>query len=386
MSAEAATQSGSIIDELEQNLASGDAQHCENMLARVADLFVAGSRRYSDQQIALFDDVLLRLSAEIEMKAKAKLSQRLAFMDNAPPKLIRSLAFDDAIDVARPVLSFSPRLSDADLVENAKSKSQDHLYAIGRRLKLSEAITDVLVERGNERVVRSLTRNSGARFSSVGYGKLAARAAHDCVLAFGIVERDDVPRQYLIKLIETASTDVRQALETAHPEAMAVIRDAVDEVARALRQEAREASREHAAAVREAERRSKTGAVVTEANVRNPARAQHFEKTVVALAKLGPFPVDLVERALLDEGADMVLILAKAAGCSWFTTKEMLLMFAAKRTLSAHDLSAANARFERLSPETARRIITFREQRIRPRPQADEQGPSAANVTTIPSK
>src|SRR5215813_5261350 len=341
MPAYASRESYLLIDELEEALASGGGRDCEKIMQRVADLFMAGSRRYSDQQIALFDDVLLRLSTEIEIKARAKLAHRLAWVNNAPPKLIRALAFDDAIDVARPVLSFSPRLSDADLVENARVKSEEHLYAIGRRLKLSEVITDALIERGSDRVVRALARNSGARFSPAGFGRLTARAVRDCVLALRMVQRDDIPRQYLVRLIETASANVREMLEVANPQAVAAIREAVDEVAVEMREEARAASARHAAAIRAAGH-----GMASEEAVRKPARAQNFEQTVVALAKLGPFPVDLVERALLDEGADMVLILAKAARCSWATARELLLMFAAKRTMSPDDLKSAAASFE----------------------------------------
>ena len=343
MASNVASDSYLLIDELEETLASGDGRDCEKMLARVADLFMAGSRRYSDEQIALFDDVLLRLSAEIEMHARARLAQQLAYVDNAPPKLIRSFAFDDSIDVARPVLARSARLSDADLVENAASKSQEHLHAIGQRQKLSEVITDVLVERGNDRVVRSLARNGGAHFSPLGFGKLTDRAVRDSVTAFRTVQREDIPRRHLTKLIETASANVREVLEAANPGASAAIRSAVNEVAGAMHQEARE----------------------TPASARAPARAQHFEKTVVALAKLGHYPVELVERALLEDGSGMVLILAKAAGCTWATAKELILTFAANRTLSKDDLNTAQASFERLSPETARRIVNFREKRAK---------------------
>src|SRR5262252_1099442 len=109
MSSNAANESYLLIDELEETLASGSARDRSLMLSRVADLFMHGARRYNAQQISLFDDVLLRLTAEIEMKARAKLAQRLAF--------------DDAIDVARPVLTYSPRLSEADLTENAGAGS-----------------------------------------------------------------------------------------------------------------------------------------------------------------------------------------------------------------------------------------------------------------------
>ena len=56
----------------------------------------------------------------------------------------------------------------------------------------------------------------------------------------------------------------------------------------------------------------------------------------------------------------MILIFARAARCSWVTTKDLLLTFAGKRSMSPDDLSRASSSFNRLSPETAQRIITFR--------------------------
>ena len=368
----ASEASRSLIDELIGSVATGSAQHRLRVLQRITDLFVAGSRRYSGQQIALFDDVLQQLSAEIEIKARAKLANRLASMENAPPKLIRVLAFDNAIEVAGPVLISSPQLTDADLVENAATKSQKHLHAIAQRLKLSESVTDVLVERGNRRVVRSVAGNPGARFSLAGYGKLTARARYDRKLTLTIGQRSDIPRQYFLKLLENASASVRAKLEAGNPAAAAAIRDAVGEIAGTMQQETRAASSEYAIAARDAKRRF-AGHQVTEHNVHAPAQAQEFEKTVVALAKLGRFPVDLVERALLDEGEDMVLVLARAAGCSWATAKQLLMMYAAKRTLQPDDLSRAYERYERLSPATAQRVVQFHQRRAKRRAAASAQ-------------
>jgi uncharacterized protein (DUF2336 family) len=368
-----------LIDKLENAIVSGNARHRLRMLQDVTDLFLAGSGRHSGQQLALFDDVLMRLVEEIEVKARSELAKRLATLDKAPARVIRTLAFDDAIEVAAPVLTGSTQLTDADLVENATTKSQDHLYAIAQRLKLSEAVTDVLVERGDRRVVRRVARNDGARFSLAGYDKLVAFARYDRTLALTIGKRSDVPRQYFIKLLETASASVRAKLEAANPEAVAAIRSAVDEVAGAMQQEARETSKPYAVAVRDAKRRFGAHAI-TEANVHGPARAQEFEKAVVALAMLGHFPVDLVERALLDEGADMVLILAKAAGCSWTTAKALLLMQAAKRGISPEDLDKAFNSFDRLSEATAQRVLKFHERRTKLRVAAP--APSASTRHT----
>ena len=368
-------ESRSLLDELISPVAGATAKHRLRIIDRVADLFAAGSRSYSDEQISLFDDVLRRLTADIEVKARAKLAHRLAVIDKAPPVLIRSLAFDDAIEVAEPVLVHSERLTDDDLVENATTKSQDHLYAIAQRLKLSEKVTDVLVERGDQRVVHKVVKNKGARFSLAGFGKLTTRARYDRKLTLALGERSDLPRQYFLKLLEAASSKVRAKLEAANPQLVAAIRDTVDDVATAMQHEVRKGSRAHAVAVREAKRRFNVRPI-TEASVHGPAHAQDFEKTVVALARLGVFPVDLVERALLDEGEDMLLLLAKAAGCSWTTAREMLVMFAANRNLQADDITMAFERYRKLSQQTARNIVTFYERRMKLRKAADAKGKS----------
>jgi uncharacterized protein (DUF2336 family) len=78
----------SLIDELNAALATGGDDEQKRILERVADLFAAGARGYSSQQIALFDDVLQKLCADIEVKTRARLARRLAHIDNAPPRLI----------------------------------------------------------------------------------------------------------------------------------------------------------------------------------------------------------------------------------------------------------------------------------------------------------
>jgi uncharacterized protein (DUF2336 family) len=369
-------ESQSLIDELVGVVATGNVKQRLRILQRVTDMFMAGSHRYSDSQVSLFDDVLQQLATDIEVKARAKLASQMAAIDNAPSKLIRLLAFDDKIEVAGPVLVRSERLSDADLVENASTKSQKHLFAIAQRLKLSEAVTDVLVERGNRRVVQRVAENKGARFSLAGYGKLTKRARYDRKLTITLGMRSDIPRQHFLKLLETASASVREKLEAANPQAMEAIRDTIDDVATDMQREVREASHQHRAAERDANIRYNAHPI-TEANVHAPARAQNFERTVVALAKLGHLPVDLIERALLDEGEDMILLLAKAADCSWVTVRGLLLMYAGNRKLKPDDLTKIAERYKKLSVETARNVVGFHERRLKLRIRENAQGCNA---------
>ena len=149
----------SLLDELETTLASGSSSRGIAILTSVTDLFINGAPHFSEDQIGVFDDVMARLMVRIEAKARAKLAQRLAPIANAPCNVIQLLAGDDDIEVARPVLTRSERLSEHTLVATANNKSQQHLYAITQRDALSEAVTDILVERGDRDVVHAVVKN-----------------------------------------------------------------------------------------------------------------------------------------------------------------------------------------------------------------------------------
>ena len=172
-----------LITELEDAIAHGSAQRRAEMLMQVTDLFIRDSVGLSNDEIALFDDVITRLALEIEVSVRSLLAQRLAPIDKAPFNIIRMLAGDDEIKVAYPVLAQSERLDEATLVRSARSKSQDHLLAISRRKSLSKLVTEVLVERGNKQVVLSTAKNPGAKFSEASFFLLVKRSDGDDALA-----------------------------------------------------------------------------------------------------------------------------------------------------------------------------------------------------------
>jgi uncharacterized protein (DUF2336 family) len=353
-----------LLDELEAALSSGSNPRRIEMLTRITDLFVGGAPVYSDTQIGLFDDVMVRLVQTIEAKARARLAHRLAPIANAPASIIQMLAFDDDIDVAHPVLSQSERLGDRELVANATSKSQQHLAAIAQRKSLSEAVTDVLVERGDRDVVHSVVKNSGARFSDAGFRMLVKRSIADDALATEVGRRADIPRPHFLMLLEKASNAVRARLAAENPLAGAIVEGVVAEVAGGIRSEVRNASPDFAAAQADVERQNRIRRI-GEAEIYQYARERKFEETAIALSLLCDTPIDVVERALLDPGAEIVLILAKVADLSSTTTKAILLLRAADRGMSANDLDQALMSFNRLQPETARRVLGFFRTRVK---------------------
>src|SRR5215475_14677315 len=126
------------------------------VLRQTADLFLSKSTSYSDQQVKLFDSVMLQLLDHVDREVREYLSERFASLDNPPPLVMRNLANDDAIAVAGPVLQQSSCLDDEFLVGCARCKSQDHLAAMSLRPTIGRQLSDVLIERGNDQVVLNL--------------------------------------------------------------------------------------------------------------------------------------------------------------------------------------------------------------------------------------
>ena len=365
------TTTTSLIDDLERALTAGSNAQRITMLARITDLFVEGANRYSAGQINVFDEVLAKLANAIETKTRAKLASRLAPLPNAPAGVIRRLAFDDDIEVARPVLTTSERLDEADLVANAHSKGQQHLAAIAERKSLSEAITEVLVARGDHHVVHSVARNNGARFSDAGFRMLVKRSTGDDALAAQVGARRDLPHEHFLRLLQDASAAVRSRLTAENPDAGSTVETVLTEVVGGIRSEARKVSPDYAAARARVEALRKAGRL-GENEIHGFARERRFEETVIALSVVCGMEIDVVERAMLDPGHEIALFLAKLAGFSTTTAKAILLLKQAGRGMSAQDLDQALAAYARLQIETARRVFGFYRARFK--------GPAAAGA------
>ena len=352
------TMFNSLINEIQDTTVSGLTKRQLRALTRITDLFVAGSIRYTRQQTELFGEVFKILVAVIELKTRVKLARHLATNSNAPATLVRAFAFDDAIDVAAPVLSQSTALSDSDLAANASVQGQGHLHAIARRRTISEVITEILIERGEPNVVHTVAKNAGARFSDGSFRELVARAGNDAQLALNVGMRLDIPRHHFLKLLETASASVCSKIAAANPQFTDAVQGALTEVIDDINLEVRNMSRDHAKAKIKVKRLN-DWKELGEANVHTAARAQNFEQTVMALSVLACCPIEMAERAVLNENPGPVQVLAKAAGCSWATVKVLLQMNVADRKMSKSDLERAREHFEQLEARTAKRVLEF---------------------------
>lgn len=347
-----------LIDDLEHVIADKNIGDRAAMLRRVTDLFVVASGQLSDEQVALFDDVMGRLLEEIEISARAAFGHILAIVPDAPPNVIRMLALDDAIDVAGPILAHSGQVDDLTLVESAKTKSQAHLLAISRRKTLAEAVTDILVERGEQHVALSTAGNLGAIFSEFGYSTLVQRSLSDGELAACIWARPEIPRQHLLKLFADASESVKLELTSKDPGKASVILEIVAQASHQIQTRAREKSAGYAAALAHVQSLHALGGL-GEAQLAEFARAGKFDETSIALSFICKLPIALVERAFVDERSEQIIVIAKAFGLSWETVKAILLLQDKVKNDSKRKLDQHFETFTRLQVETAKKAIQF---------------------------
>lgn len=345
-----------FLREIDAAVAHSSAQRRGEIVRHVTDLFLVSAEQYSDDEIALIDDVLVRLVATIEDSARALLAIRLGPCAKAPPKILSVLACDDAIDIASPVLIQGEGLDQATLIKCARTKSQEHLLAISRRKTLTEAITDILVERGDQQVVLSTARNSGAKFSSGGFTMLVNRSKNDDLLAACVGARPDLPPQLFDRLLEIASDTVRQKLTAEHPHARREVDRAVRDAAEGIRTKV--AAHSPAATPAPDPSRNLSGKSDAE-KLEIFANAGRFEAMIATLAGLTKLSPDFIERRLKEDDVEFLLVLAKAHGLSWQATKAALALIAGERPHPPDDIKQCEASFARLTPATARKIMDF---------------------------
>jgi uncharacterized protein (DUF2336 family) len=347
----------SLIPELEDIVQHGSPRRRAQALRRITTLFLDGASLFNEDHVRLFDDVFNRLIDEIESKARAELSHRLAPLGNAPGELICRLARDDDISVAGPVLRQSRRLAESDLLEIAETKSQAHLLAISARAGIAETVTNVLVRRGDQEVARSVVENRSALLSNDSFTVLVAKSEGDDLLAEKVGQRPDIPPLLFRVLLLKATAVVQQRLfASATPEGQAEIRSVLARVSKEVG--AKAAPRDY----REAQRTVATLRLrgqLNEGKIVDFAKASQYEEMIAGLADLCAVPIDVVDRLMVGERPDPILILCKSVGWGWPTARAIIGARLGRKANSNQGLDTAYCNFERLTAATAARVIRF---------------------------
>jgi len=342
----------SLLVELEGAMNSRDVKERATVLDRITDLFF--NLAADSNQVALFDDVFLQLTKQVEIGARAKLARRLADASAALDRIIQVLAQDEAIDVAGPVLARSTHVSETSLIHVAETMSQAHLLAIAGRQRVAVPVSDVLVNRGQVEVLRRISGNLNAEFSETGLDVLATRGCKDGEIAENLIARSDVPPSVYRRLLAQATDAVRARFtDEAGPEQNHFVVQAIEEVSREVsRAIAPEISTEARRCVYEAYEKNQ----LNEDLLAEFAQSNMFAETAVALAVLSAMPIDTVTAQMLCGRTSGLLVLCKSKDYRWPTAKAVICIGHERSTA---EIEQARHEYYALSAQSAARALRF---------------------------
>jgi uncharacterized protein (DUF2336 family) len=352
-----ASSSEELTAELEAAVSDGSPTRRARILRQVAALFLAEAHRLTYSQLSVFDEVLSCLLQRVEARALAELSAALADAIPAPPETMRRLAHHANATVATPALLKSCTLADADLIEVAGNRSQQHLVALSKRSDLSEAVTDAILKHAGREASRVLVRNASARLTERGYASLLATAAHDDVVAEALGLRPDLPDTALQSLLAVTTETVRARLKkcasAATRERVHAALDRVD-----VPVEAKKSAGDEYAEARAAVVTLNHGGKLNDSTVNRFAIRREYPNVIAALCVLSGATVDVIAPLMEEESGSGLLIACRASRLNWQTTSTVINN---RRVppLAKEQLDQARQVFEMLYVSSAQYTIRF---------------------------
>ncbi|MDJ0931469.1 DUF2336 domain-containing protein [Breoghania sp.] len=328
----------------------------EELTRNVVNLYSLTSATCSKEQMDIYDAVLMRLADLVSDDGRTHMVKTLSKLRRAPEAVVLKLA-GDITDVARPLLEKSTILRDADLIDIAKSRSEDHMYAIVGR--------DVLVDKGGKQVKRRLAGNHGAAFSDQSVNTLLHAAEDDQELQLNLGLRGDLHDDYIVRLIAIASEKVRRRLveQGEGGTASRIPQDARLAAQRMSNEYWLESYDFETAQEVVLDRFGRNG--LSEQLLRRFAEEDRFPEAVVTFACLAGIGLSEAMHWMVRVDTQPFVVMARACGLTPMTVQVLLKIDPWWHRLSADMRMETFNRFHSLNRDKARRMIAlWRDQRM----------------------
>ena len=278
----------------------------------IADLFVGNVSALSERERTLMFDILHQVVHDIEMTVRQTIAKHIAALPDMPPELASILANDD-IEVAFPILAQSEVLQDVQLIEIIRHRTLEHQMAIAIRHTVPVAVSDALVETGNEDVIRTLLENSGARISRATMEYLVEESSRVNTFQEPILRRHDLGPDLAKRMFMWVSAALRHYIVENFDFENSVIDDLLEEAA----------LQGAGGDIHPKESQSKSDELVTELAEENAVtpkllisalRDGQVHLFVSMFRRLTALRHTLVTRILLEPGGEGLAIACKAVG------------------------------------------------------------------------
>jgi len=176
-------------------------------------------------------DALSILAKDQATRVRQILSEALRDVANAPPDVIRRLAWDVEAAVATPALQFSLILNDEDLIEIIRAKpSEGCTQTVSQRENVSNAVSSAIVDSSDTDAIALLLGNDSAQIREETLSKVIDQADQINLWHKPLAMRPRLPTSAAVKIARFVADDILKrmaARKDLSPKAYAAVRDVV---------------------------------------------------------------------------------------------------------------------------------------------------------------
>jgi len=331
------------------------AERRQLLAETISDLFNGKKRVLTDRERALMFDILRKMLHNAEMAVRRIVSEQLADVPDAPRDLVKMLA-NDEIEVAYFVLRDSPVLQEQDLIEVIRHRTLEHQLAIAVRESVPEKVSDELVKAGEESVITSLLKNSGAKISLATMEYLVEESKRVDAFQEPMLRREDLDPKLAQRMYLWVSAALRQYIV----ENFDVDKNALDDL---LEKNAREQATDAGESKTEklAEEIDKSGLGVAKMMIRALKDGEVFLFEAM-FRRLTGLHTTLIKRILFEPGGEGLAVACKASEIS---TGDFSTIFSLSRMsrpavdpIDHEGIQRVLAFYDRLTTAAARDVVS----------------------------
>ena len=209
-----------------------DTKVRESLAGKLARLAPGLSADEQDKLRKMAYEALSLLAKDQAVNVREVLSDALKEVADAPPDVIRRLAWDVEAAVASPVLRFSPVLSDQDLLEIISARpSAGAASAISERASVSENVSDAIISSNDENAIGLLLGNHSAMIREQALDRIIDRAVDVDIWHEPLAMRPKLPSSAAVKIARFVAEDILTKMverSDLSPDIVASVRDVVN--------------------------------------------------------------------------------------------------------------------------------------------------------------
>lgn len=178
----------------------------------------------SDKEREIAESIFRHMLKDAAVRVRSALADSLKDNPDVPHDVAATLA-KDVDEVAVPILSSSEVLTDEDLMEIVRTKSEAAQVAVAGRANVSENVADALADSGSEEAVATLVGNEGAKIADDTFNKVLDKYGDSEAVQGPMAMRSELPLAVSERLVTLVSDQLREHIMANHEVSAAMASD-----------------------------------------------------------------------------------------------------------------------------------------------------------------